>query len=86
MLCQALGLGTDVSQPQLGDLRLAATLLHVSARLREETGMVRQPIYEPRYQRVAAAVASETPDASFELDEFIAALPVPRAASHEALA
>ena len=41
---------------RLGELDVAATLLQTADGLREETGLVRQPVYEVRYQRVLAAV------------------------------
>jgi predicted ATPase/class 3 adenylate cyclase len=46
---------------KLGDAKLAATALHAALRLRKETGLARQPVYEQRYQQVAHAVASAVP-------------------------
>ena len=60
---------------QLGDNELAATILRASARLREETGLARQPIYEPRFQQVAQAVGYRpTASAADDLDTLIETL------------
>jgi predicted ATPase len=60
---------------QLGEARLAATALHAGRRLREETGLARQPVYEERYQRIAHAVASAAPiDELLDVDAAISAL------------
>ena len=55
--------------------QLAATALQIAVRLREETGLARQPVYEQRYQRVAHAVASAAPVAEIlDVDTAVRAL------------
>jgi predicted ATPase/class 3 adenylate cyclase len=57
---------------RLGELDVAATLLQTANRLREETGLVRQPVYEERYQRVLAAVSDHRPGSSPDIDQTVA--------------
>jgi hypothetical protein len=57
---------------RLGELDVAATLLQTADRLREETGLVRQPVYEARYQRIQAAVGDHRPTASPDIDQAVA--------------
>jgi len=57
---------------RLGELEVAATLLQTANRLREETGLVRQPVYEARYQRVLTAVSDHRPAASPDIDQTVA--------------
>ena len=67
---------------QLGDPDRAAGILRAGERLRAETGMARQPVYEERYQRVArslaAAAAAEPPDVDAVVASLIAASPMTR--------
>ena len=51
----------------------AATLLETANRLREETGFVRQPVYEERYQRVLAGVSGHRPAAPPDIEQTVAA-------------
>ena len=57
---------------RLGELDVAATLLQTADRLREETGLVRQPVYEARYQRIQAAVGDRRSTASLDIDQAVA--------------
>ncbi|HEX2281849.1 MAG TPA: tetratricopeptide repeat protein [Thermomicrobiales bacterium] len=57
---------------RLGELDVAATLLQTANRLREETGLVRQPVYESRYQQVLAAVSDHRSTASLDIDQIVA--------------
>jgi len=57
---------------RLGELDVAATLLQTANLLRQETGLVRQPVYEARYQRVLAAVGDDRPPASLDIDQTVA--------------
>ena len=56
----------------LGELDVAATQLQTADLLREETGLVRQPVYEARYQRILAAVGDHRPSASPDIDQTVA--------------
>jgi hypothetical protein len=68
---------------QLGDLSLASNILCISGRLRQETGLARQPAYERRYQRVAQAVQAVPTAEQLDLDAMVATLIAipPRAAA-----
>jgi tetratricopeptide (TPR) repeat protein len=57
---------------RLGEMDFAATLLQTANRVREETGFVRQPVYEARYQRLLAAVGDHRPPAPPDLDQTVA--------------
>jgi predicted ATPase/class 3 adenylate cyclase len=57
---------------RLGELDTAATLLQTANRLREETGLVRQPVYEARYQRILAAVGDHGSAAFPDIDQTVA--------------
>ena len=57
----------------LAMLDVAATLLQTSS-LREETGLVRQPVYEARYQRVVQAVGAAPTAERSDLEAVIGAL------------
>jgi tetratricopeptide (TPR) repeat protein len=56
---------------ELGEVSAAAQLLQTADRLREETGLVRQPVYEARYQRVLAAVSDHRPAVSVDIDQTV---------------
>jgi predicted ATPase/class 3 adenylate cyclase len=57
---------------RLGEVDAAATLLQSADLLRDETGLVRQPVYEARYQRVLAAVGDNRLAASPDIDQTVA--------------
>jgi predicted ATPase/class 3 adenylate cyclase len=57
---------------RLGAVDVAATLLQTANLLREETGLVRQPVYEARYQRVLAAVGDQRSSVPPDIDEIVA--------------
>jgi predicted ATPase/class 3 adenylate cyclase len=57
---------------RLEELDVAATQLQTADRLRDETGLVRQPVYEARYQRILAAVRDHRPAASLDIDQTVA--------------
>jgi tetratricopeptide (TPR) repeat protein len=57
---------------RLGELDVAATFLQAANRLREETGLVRQPVYEERYQRILAAIGGQGSTASLDIDQTVA--------------
>jgi tetratricopeptide (TPR) repeat protein len=58
---------------RLRELDVAATQLQTADLLRDETGLVRQPVYEARYQRVLAAVRDRRSSASPDVDQTVAA-------------
>jgi hypothetical protein len=49
-------------------------MLGASNHLREETGLARQPVYEPRYKRVAMAVGVAPTLEPRDVDELVATL------------
>jgi predicted ATPase/class 3 adenylate cyclase len=57
---------------RMGELEVAATLLQTADGLREETGLVRQPVYEARYQRVLAAVGDHITAVPTDIDQTVA--------------
>jgi tetratricopeptide (TPR) repeat protein len=57
---------------RLGELDVAAQLLQTADRLREETGLVRQPVYESRYQQILAAVSDHRLAAPVDVDQTVA--------------
>ena len=56
---------------RLGELDVAATLLQTADDLRQETGLVRQPVHEARYQRVLAAVGDHRSSAAADIDQTV---------------
>ena len=57
---------------RLGEMDVAAAQLQTADGLRQETGLVRQPVYEARYQRVLAAVGDHRSAASLNIDQTVA--------------
>jgi predicted ATPase/class 3 adenylate cyclase len=57
----------------VGEREDAAKLLLAADRLRQETGLVRQPVYEVRYQRVRAALGDDLfPMPPLDIDQILA--------------
>jgi predicted ATPase/class 3 adenylate cyclase len=59
---------------RLGEMDVATMLLQTANRLWEETGLVRQPIYEARYQRILAAVGDHKSSAYLDIDQTVATM------------
>jgi predicted ATPase/class 3 adenylate cyclase len=59
---------------RLGDDHLAAIALHAGERLRTESGLARQPVYEARYQRAAHALEGVAVAEPFDLDAAVTTL------------